>query len=88
MCKFGDNEGTRTITMAARKSKPTIGQTLRRAREAAGLSWYALAQRSGLSMQHVPRIERGESSPSIATLEKLAEGMNCNLLIEFVPKKN
>ena len=61
--------------MTPKKPGPTIGKKLKRARKAAGLSWYALAKRSLVSQQQVQRVESGESSPTVATLEKLADAM-------------
>jgi transcriptional regulator with XRE-family HTH domain len=45
---------------------------LRSLREAAGLSQYALAQRSGLSKQAVSQLEMGQSEPTWQTVQLLA----------------
>lgn len=46
---------------------------LRRAREAAGLSQRELARRAGTAQSVVARIELGESSPTVRTLNRLLE---------------
>jgi len=53
-----------------------IGQGVRTAREAAGLSTRALARRSGISQPFVSQIERGVTAPSISTLYRIAEVLN------------
>jgi transcriptional regulator with XRE-family HTH domain len=48
------------------------GEILRRARSAAGLSQRALAERAGTSQPAIARYERGISTPSWETLQRLA----------------
>ena len=48
-------------------------------RKARGLSQAALAERSGLSVDTIGRLERGTFSPSLETLFKLADGMQISL---------
>lgn len=50
-----------------------IGENLRRARKARGLSQEKLAAEVDLDMRQLGRIERGESFPSMGSLIKLAE---------------
>ena len=45
---------------------------LRQLREAAGLSQYALAKRSGLTKQAVSRLEMGTRDPAWETVQRLA----------------
>ena len=56
---------------------------LKSLREAAGLSQYALAQRSGLTKQALSRLELGENEPTWATVQLIAAalGVDCR---EFV----
>jgi transcriptional regulator with XRE-family HTH domain len=49
-----------------------VGRRIRELRQAAGLSLRAMAKRSGLSTNAISRIERGESSPTVASLLRLA----------------
>ncbi len=43
-----------------------------------------LAQRTGIRQSNISRIENGSCSPTIATLQQLANGMGKKLHIEFV----
>ncbi len=52
---------------------------LRTARRNRGLSLESLAQRSGVSRSMVSQIERGESSPTIATLLRLTRALELDL---------
>jgi transcriptional regulator with XRE-family HTH domain len=62
------------------KTKPApFGQRLRKLREAAGLSAYALAQRSGLSRQMISQLESGQSQPSFETAQKLASALDISV---------
>jgi transcriptional regulator with XRE-family HTH domain len=51
---------------------PDVGARIRELREARGYSLRALADRSGLSLNAISRIERGESSPTVSSLQRLA----------------
>lgn len=51
-----------------------LGQVIREARIAAGLSQRALAQRAGSTQAAISRYERGLASPSVETLERLVRG--------------
>ena len=42
-----------------------------------------LAQKTGIRQSNISRIENGNSSPTIATLQQLANGMGKTLHIEF-----
>jgi len=54
---------------------------LREARRAKGLSLDAVAKLSGVSRSMVSQIERGESSPTIATLWNLTRALQ----VDFAP---
>lgn len=41
---------------------------------------------NGLSQADISRIENGNANPSIKTLQRLAQGMEMNLTIQFTPK--
>ena len=45
-----------------------------------------LANKTGIRQSNISRIENGNSSPTIATLQQLASGMNKTLHIEFRQK--
>lgn len=52
-----------------------LGRQVREARERRGLSLRALAARSGVSINAISRIERGETSPTVASLRRLAAAL-------------
>jgi transcriptional regulator with XRE-family HTH domain len=54
----------------------TIAQTLKRLRQQRGWSLDAASQKTGVSKAMLGQIERGESSPTIATLWKIASGFD------------
>lgn len=58
-------------------------------RNALGMTMSDLAERVGLSQQTVSQAEKGEElgKITISQLKKMAEGLNCELVYSFVPKK-
>jgi len=60
-----------------------VGHRLRQLREEAGISMRALAQLSGLSANALSMIERGLSSPSVSTLNKLAGALKMPIISFF-----
>lgn len=55
---------------------PDVGQRIRMLREQRGLSLRALAEKCGLSLNAISKIERGENSPTVASLHQLASALN------------
>ena len=62
-----------------------IGNAIAAARRAAGLTQQELAERAGTSQSAVARLERGRSSPTLATVERLAAAAGCILRVELLP---
>jgi transcriptional regulator with XRE-family HTH domain len=58
---------------------------IREMRRRAGLSQGELASRAGTSQPAIARLERGLSSPNLATLDRLANVAGFRLRIELVP---
>ncbi len=56
-----------------------LGAVVRETRQRRGLSQQALADRAGLSRNFVAQIERGESSPTVATLARLAAALGATV---------
>ena len=54
-----------------------------RARHEAGLTQKELAEKTGLQQANISRIENGNGNPSIATLNRIAQGMGKKLTISF-----
>ncbi len=60
----------------ANPDQPHVGGRIRDIREASGYSLRALADRCGLSVNAISRIERGESSPTVSSLQQLATALS------------
>jgi transcriptional regulator with XRE-family HTH domain len=56
-----------------------IGENLVTLRKEAGLSQEELAFRAGVHRTHISLIERGERTPRLDTLAKLADGLGVRL---------
>ena len=53
-----------------------LGQRLAKLRRAQGLSRYGLAKQLGLSRDYLGRVERGQSSPTVAMLQRIAKALH------------
>src|ERR1700761_1783934 len=58
---------------------PAVGPRVRALREAMSLSLRDLADRSGVSAQLLSQVERGETSPTLASAAKIASGLELTL---------
>jgi len=58
---------------------PSIGPRVRALRDAMGLSLRELAERSGVSAPMLSQVERGDTSPTLATATKIAAGLELTL---------
>ena len=47
-----------------------------------------LAEKTGISLADIKKLENGTRNPSLNLLKKLAEGIGMTLKIEFIPKSN
>lgn len=56
----------------------SIADNLQRLRKQQGLNQEQLAERSGVSLTQISKIERSETDPRVSTVEKLARAMNCS----------
>lgn len=59
----------------ARRFSSVLGANLALAREAAGLTQHALAERAGTSRATIAQIEAGEGDPRLSTLTSLADAL-------------
>lgn len=64
-------------------SPPDIGPRLRALRKRRGLSLRTLAKLSGLSANTISLVERGKTSPSVATLHRLATALGVSMTFFF-----
>jgi transcriptional regulator with XRE-family HTH domain len=82
MTKGKDGAGS---NLEALSSEQRLGETVRGLRSRQGLSLRTLATRAGFSPSFVSQIERGQASPSIASLERLAQALGVTLGEFFRP---
>ena len=53
-----------------------FGKTVRRRREASGLTQETLADRAGIHRTYIGGIERGERNPTLTMIHRLAHALN------------
>ena len=64
----------------------TAATLLRQARTRAGLSQRALARRAGTAQSVIARIEKGQTSPTWETLERLLEAADLDIYAQLEPR--
>jgi transcriptional regulator with XRE-family HTH domain len=80
----------RADTLARRRGYEHAGRSIQLAmeihglREKRGLSQRELAERLGTTQSAVARLEAGNVSPSLPTLDKVAEALGVELVVSFV----
>lgn len=51
------------------------------------MTQHELSVKSGVAQSDISRIESGSGNPTLKMLERLADGMDMHLKLEFVPNK-
>lgn len=74
-----------TAGVASRDLEKYVGAEIRKHRRRADLTIVSLAQRAGLSQGMMSKIENGQTSPSLSTLNALAEVLGVPLSALFAP---
>jgi transcriptional regulator with XRE-family HTH domain len=64
-----------------------LGKNVKKMREYRELTQQELADKAGLSKVTIGQIERGNAEPSIGTLGKIAQALECELAIDFLPSQ-
>lgn len=59
--------------------KEQLGRNLRRLRTAAGLTQMELANRSEMDMAEISRLERGQRTPRLDTMVRVAEALDLTI---------
>ena len=65
-----------------------IIQALIDARLQTGITQKELSERTGIAQGDISKLERGNSNPSIRTLQRLAAGMGMSIQLKFIPNGN
>lgn len=66
----------------------SIGLQIRQIREALGMTQLQLAERSNLQQSVIAEIESGKRKDlCLTTIARLAEGLNCQPVVQMVPQK-
>ena len=73
---------------ANQQTVENIGQRIRQLRESRTMTQSQLQSRSKVSRSYLSRIESGQMTPSLGTLEKIAEALGVGLNRFFVPESN
>lgn len=63
-----------------------VGYNLASARESIGMTQKELSNKTNIDQANISKIERGIINSSLSTLKKLADGMDMQLKIKFIPK--
>lgn len=63
--------------------RKTFGANVRHHRKAQGLTQEALAEKAGISLEMMGRMERGEATPSFETVESIARSLGLPAVVFF-----
>ena len=61
-----------------------LGEAVREAREAAGISQAELARRMGTGQPTIARLELGGVDPKLSTIERVSQALGAELVVKFV----
>ncbi len=64
-----------------------IIQAMIDARKNNHLTQKELAQKTGINQADISKLENGNANPTLSLLQRLAEGMDMQLKLEFIPKQ-
>src|SRR5271168_2405087 len=62
-----------------------VGSAVRAARLGAGVSQAELARRAKTSQPSIARLEKGQVSPTVISLDRIARALGTELIIDFEP---
>lgn len=62
-----------------------VGQNLRSARKAKGLTQEELSVRTGVAQQHLSELETGKGNPTVVTLYELAQVLDVTVAMLVTP---
>jgi len=67
------------MAKGSKTSGKSFSQALREARQEKGISQEELADRAGLHRTYISQIERGLKSPSLRSLEQIAQALDLSI---------
>lgn len=79
--------GTRTGKIYDIDINIAVAENLIDARNTIEMTQKQLAEATDMYQTDISKIENGVANPSLSTLKRLADGMNMQLKIEFIPNK-
>ena len=65
--------------MCVKVTQASVGEEIRRRREALGLTMKALGKRAKVHPFHIPAIEKGQVDVFLSTLNRIAKGLGCQV---------
>src|SRR4030095_3449188 len=68
------------------KTPISFGKQIYMVRNALGMSQEQLARKIKSGQRVIVKLEKEEGDPQLSTLRRVAESLNCELLVRFVPK--
>ena len=63
-----------------------LGERIAKRRTERGMSQATLAELADISQGHYSNVENNKEKPSMDLLERIAEALECDLYIDFIPK--
>lgn len=70
-----------TVEIHEKQAVVKAGEAVEAARKKKRVSQFELSQRTGIHQAEISKLERGISNPSVKTLERIAEALDCKLEI-------
>ena len=64
-----------------------IIEAMMAARKNSHLTQKELAKKTGINQADISKLENGNANPTLSLLQRLAEGMDMQLKLEFIPKQ-
>lgn len=68
-------------------SEFAIIQAMIDARKSSGLTQKQLAEKTGIAQSDISKLETGNANPTLKMLQRLADGMEMSIRLEFIPRQ-
>ena len=82
----GPNQGAEAFARYERaRTAIMVGSAVRAARRRSGVSQAELARRAKTSQPSIARLEKGQVSPTVISLDRIARALGTELIIDFEP---